>query len=650
MAQLGGTTIAVGSSWKGHDVDSAVWISTDRKKWKLFKPPATRQAGQQQLVSVTTYPKGFFAAGNELTGRLPKPLILQGERSGLKRIELPPVAEFRGIRSISSDGKKGIVVLGVAGPIGKTRPVAWISDDAGKRWLEAQPFPTESSTEITGMARLGTTFYAVGAEVSPSGRSLAIWSSSDGFQWRRFRFDVVDDNTGVDRSKVDLVPVAVTPEGLLSLYDARARRSAMGFLGSGSIALTDVPTSEKGIDASAGPVAFNGRVVLFATGGAGRPNLSVWNLSSNDWSDDPDFDAERAESDTFPTANAALGASLIIPDPAGLGLLGVEFPVRTETVRSYGARPIAWIGPDGASSQRTIPKVAKGSVPVAAVTDGDVSYVFGFRPATDPAKDGLFDGAVWRFTHDGQLRVVATAGLGGPASQLVLGASRIGDVWVAVGMVAPDATGTRDAAIWTSTDAKAWVSTPGELGGSGDQSARAVCALPDGTPVVVGSASNEQGVDIPAAWYPGDSGWVSVQPAGTTAGSMERCASSPEGVIAVGSVGDAPGVWRTTDGAKWTRLRLPKSGPGVTQLSAVTGGPKGFVFAGSVDDGAFGRDIAMWVLPTKGSPRRLAAGPGFGGFETQAVSDLRLNGTTLTMAGSSGPAARVWQTKNIFAS
>ena len=184
-----------------------------------------------------------------------------------------------------------------------------------------------------------------------------------------------------------------------------------------------------------------------------------------------------------------------------------------------------------------------------------------------------------------------------------------------------------------------------------DQVARAVCAGSSGEPIIVGTTTNTQGVDVPAVWYPNAQDWLMVLPAGNQAGQLTSCASSEDGVVAVGPYANDALLWHSTNGRTWTSTALPVSSPGISQPSTVGASDSGVVVSGSVDDGTGtgNVDLAVWAVPKGGKPRRVPDGAGFRGAGIQSPSSLSLQGARLMIAGSSGPSARVWDTPNVFA-
>lgn len=115
------------------------------------------------------------------------------------------------------------------------------------------------------------------------------------------------------------------------------------------------------------------------------------------------------------------------------------------------------------------------------VTFGDELVAVGSSHRPDEP-GGDVDGAVWR-SPDGiewERGTEASAGLGGPGDQRVLGVTAGGPGLVAVGSDG----GSSSAAIWRSSDGAAWNRVTADeavFGGTGDQVASAVSEAGDGT-------------------------------------------------------------------------------------------------------------------------------------------------------------------------
>ena len=637
----GSTMIAAGTTRSGDDSDAAVWTSSDRTSWKRFDAPAHRQPGLQTLIGVAATKHGFVTVGTDRKG----PLVLRGNRKGLSRLSVPGVKDFRGLRSISSDGDKVVLIIGLSGKIGATQPFAYVSRDEGQTWDISDAFPTHSSTEIVGVANLGGTYLGVGSEITPLGPSLMLWRSTDGIRWRRAPNGVVDSDTGDPKDPLYLIPVAVTREGVLALYDQRIHRSLFSYVDSGfTIHTFKVDVAPKAFDIAGGPIVLHNRFAVTVSYGAGRPNVSVFDLDTSSWVSDPD--PEHSDSAAFPARSLGRSATIVVQGGKGTRLIGVEGPIRGAASGPPTYRMIAWSGAGTALASPRVLKLPLGTYLQAAVRAKGATYLFGFAP--DPR--GYSDGVVWRYGDDDKLTAVKTTGLGGLGDQRIFGAAYFDGQWLAVGFTAPDAKGGTDAAVWFSDDGETWeLRSTTEMAGDGDQKANAVCTGASGQPIIVGSTTNSGGVDVPVSWYPNNQDWKIVLLSGAKAGQLTSCAGTADGVVAVGPYANDALLWRTADGKKWTSTRLPVQAPAVAQLSNVAASAAGIVTAGWVDDGTGNFDLGVWAVPNGGKPARVPDGAGFRGFGPQQPSGITLRGGRLTIAGSSGSSARLWETPNVFA-
>ena len=215
--------------------------------------------------------------------------------------------------------------------------------------------------------------------------------------------------------------------------------------------------------------------------------------------------------------------------------------------------------------------------------------------AEEPAAD--VDGAVWR-SSDGVSweRVPDTAGpLGGAGDQRVLGV--VEAPGAGGGLVAVGSDGA-SAAMWVRPSGGApWERVVGGevVDGSGDQVARSVVAAPDGSLVAVGADGGASDGDA-AVWRSTDGrAWDRVLPGGDLGGpgvqELHDVALVGDGLVAVGSSDDSAVAWTSADGATWTRVEL---GPG--RALAVVAEGAGAVIVGSVRDGD-DLDAAAWRSP-----------------------------------------------------
>ena len=641
----GGTVVAVGNSRRGEDVDAAIWTSPDRATWHLFHPSDKRATGLQNLTAVTNTQHGFIAVGSDGD----RPLVLRGTRSGLRRLTVPGAKDFRGFRSISSNGEKEVIIVGVVGKVGTSQPIAYISADEGATWKQSEPFPTHSSTEIIGIANLGRVYVGVGSEITPNGPALMLWRSDDAIvdnqrvlRWRRAAPAVIDEDTGDSKSPTNLTPVSMSG-AYLALYDQHARKTLFAFLDNSlNVHTLKVDIAPNAFDVAAGPLALKAPYLVATSYGAGRPNVSVFDFNANSWVTNPD--PERSTTKAFPARTPGRSATIVVQGAKGTEIVGVEGPLRGKAPGSETYRMISWRDDGGALAKPTTLKLPVGTYLQAAVRAENATYLFGFQPD----KQGTSDGAIWRYGDDGIVTDVKPKGLGGPGDQRVFGAMYSNAQWVAVGTTSDDQGGT-DAAVWQSDDGETWqTTTSDEMIGAGDQRAFAVCPGTSGEPIIVGSIANREGVDVPAAWFPKGQAWIANLPAGNKAGQLTSCAKTDEGLDAVGPYSADSFVWHTKDGKAWTSTPLPISKPKSVQLAAVASSRSGTVVTGAVNDGTDHYDLGVWVISKGGKPLRVAESETFRGAGSQIPASMLLRGKHLMIVGSSGPVARVWQTNDVF--
>jgi hypothetical protein len=153
--------------------------------------------------------------------------------------------------------------------------------------------------------------------------------------------------------------------------------------------------------------------------------------------------------------------------------------------------------------------------------------------------------------HAGEATDGSFTGPDGAGSQEAFGCAVSAAGWVVVG--SDGSRGNSDARVWTSTDGLEWEQvTSGALGGAGEQSARAVAAVPDGGWLVGGSDAIGGDSDI-ALWRVDSGGRVSRrdrdEPSLGGPGTQAVASLSVTGnkAVIVGEYQSGLGMWETSE-------------------------------------------------------------------------------------------------------
>ncbi|SEF82092.1 hypothetical protein SAMN04489712_102157 [Thermomonospora echinospora] len=199
----------------------------------------------------------------------------------------------------------------------------------------------------------------------------------------------------------------------------------------------------------------------------------------------------------------------------------------------------------------------------------------------------------------------------------------------------------RWAAVWHSADLKKW--TRGS--GAGEGRMRDVTAVPGGY-VAVGARPGPKG-DRPAAWTSTDGRkWTAVRmpapPPGAASGMLTRVAARGDVLVAIGSGKTGapeqpyPFTAVSADGGKtWQVQTLPGGAAGGT-VTAVTATPTGHVVAGTTGNPG-GKDVAVWSSADGRTWKAvLAHGTGLDGPGDQRLTALAVVGGELVAVGMTG--------------
>lgn len=169
-----------------------------------------------------------------------------------------------------------------------------------------------------------------------------------------------------------------------------------------------------------------------------------------------------------------------------------------------------------------------------------------------------------------------------------------GQDWLATGYVSegPWADQPSEPAVWVSADGITWArSMDGlDLLDEGSSLARP-CAMPDGTPLVIGHVVVD-GQDQAAAWRRDDGVWSTVSvPTIIDDGRFAGCVTTDDGLI-VRRESDAPdSLWRTNDGATFEKIYSVAPGDTMHEVVAV---PGGFAAYGSMDTREYAGPV-LWL-------------------------------------------------------
>jgi hypothetical protein len=192
-----------------------------------------------------------------------------------------------------------------------------------------------------------------------------------------------------------------------------------------------------------------------------------------------------------------------------------------------------------------------------------------------------------------------------PHEEAVFGAGQVTSVTgadsglVAVGNEGSDDGG--DAAVWTSVDGITWSRVPHDEAVFGEAGMQSVTVGGPGF-VAVGTAGS--GDDPHAAVWTSVDGitWSRVPHdedvfGGAGGQGMESVTPRGQGLVAVGSDGEAAAVWTSPDGITWSRVPDDNANFAAASISSVTFGGPGLVAVGTAGSGD---DVhgAVWVATT----------------------------------------------------
>ncbi len=566
VAPAGEGFVAVGSRLVDNEQDGMAWYSADGETWEQLDTPTLSGPGRQELSTVTAFDGGLVAGGmSDLDGNgQGEPVVwtsTDGRTWSGSSAALPmsegkwDAARDLEVHSLSFGPTGGLIAAGG----NDWQPVIWQSTDGGATWAEL-PDPVhgdlfQDGVSLRAAASLDGVTVAVGAEPSVLRLTGPRWEDASGDAFPRseaqpFSTAVV---TGVEG---EAAGETIAAGGLFTASAGEAREAFAGQLWRRTGDGWDAIDSE---NLSAGHVTdvatFAGGFVAVGLedfGLAGKrqdlndsnPDGLLW-LSRNgtDWARWGVADARVNEEFLAfidDPSQAGLDAAIVQMEreapPPSVEPAGGDGTRSLEAVSALGdgfiavgsiyvpgdADPIILISPDGTNvSSEYPPHVGPGTQRYVDVCVGpdDTAVVAGVGGA-----NGSND--VYAAIRQPEGWTAASGPFTGRGDQQAYACAASEDGFVIVG--SDDRTGNRDARVWTSPDGMEWTEVESSMfGGSGDQWASSVAAVPGGGWLVAGTDRASGDGDI-ALWRIDSSGDVTRRDRGERAlrGPGEQTVSS----------------------------------------------------------------------------------------------------------------------------
>jgi hypothetical protein len=532
VAAVGTGFVAVGSRTIDNQQDGMAWFSPDGTTWEQLEAPTLGGGGRQELLTVTSTGGVVVAGGytdvdgngqgDPVVWRSPDGRRWSAASGALRMSDERRGAQDLAVRSIYP-APQGLIAAGGS----DWRPRIWHSTDQGKSWAEL-PDPVHGELFQDGVALVdaegvrGLTV-AIGSE--PTVMLLA------GRRWE----DATGDSFPKGGSQPFATSVAVGPDVTIAAggrYTAATGESRENLTGQvwrqdgDAWDAVDSETISAGHILDAAPFA-NGYVAVGVEdfGIAARregvtddplPDGLVYvSPNGRDWArigvQDARINEEWLTYLNNPSADQA----------AAIAQLELEAPPLST----------APAGGDGTRSLAAVSAFQNGFIAVGSVFDrNDAEPLVVLSPdgKTFAGEDPIHTGrGVQRYhdvcvSPDGTALAVGVSGSTG-ANDVIVGARIEGEGWVAgeggftgdgdqqayacaasedgfVVVGSDDRSGNLDARVWTSEDGVEWTEVSSSLlGGSGDQWAGAVAAVPDGGWLVGGTDTAPGDGDI-ALW------------------------------------------------------------------------------------------------------------------------------------------------------
>lgn len=585
ITAVGSGFVAVGSRTLDSEQDGVVWHSPDGESWEQVDAPTVAGDGRQELLTVTTadgmvVAGGYSEHGDDGQG---KPFVWRSHegvewgagKGPLKVSDRRIGARDLAVRSLSV-GDKGLVAAGG----NDWQPQVWRSPDAGATW-ESLPDPVHGEMFQDGVAirdAVGAQEVTVALGTEPSVLLLAgaRWEDATGDAFPRggeqpFATSVASGAeatvaaggrytapTGDQRETysgqvwrhVDGGWDAVDSEHLSGAHVLDVTAFKGGFA---AVGIEDFGRADERKDVSAN-VEPDGIVWV-------SPDAESWaRIGSKDTRIDEAW-LEYLDDPSPEQAGAIVDVETSAPpqsvDPAGgegtrsLGAvapLGSGFLAVGTVYESGDADPIVIRSPDGREITGEQPVHTGPGIQQyndVCVTADNASVAVG-----SSGTNRAFDVIVATRSAEGAWASASDPSFEGPGSQQAYACAASEEGFIVVGF--DDRSGGSDARIWTSEDGGEWTALEsGLLGGTGDQWASAVTAVPGGGWLVAGTDTASGDGDI-ALWRVTSSGEVSRRDRGETAlsGPGEQTATNisvdADGrVLLAGSDYGRAGLWES---------------------------------------------------------------------------------------------------------
>ncbi|MFD0691188.1 hypothetical protein [Actinomadura fibrosa] len=389
--------------------------------------------------------------------------------------------------------------------------------------------------DLTGVAVRGPTAVAVGSETIDRPRGQILASSDGGRTWATAQVRGGDDPSA-DVPRV----VAAGGHGWTALGDGPAGTAV--WTSPDGRNWTRRPRDEAAFDGGDRVAAVTATATGFAAAGTARDGRSLLWTSANGaaWRRTAAFVPAR------PVRLAASGEVLVALDERG------------DVWRSSGG--------GGAWARAQVPQSDGSKGPVVALASGPG----GFFAAREGRPGGSL-GAVVTWSADGA--AWSRAGVIGGRDYARLAA--LGGSEAGLAALVPLTDGRLG--VQRSADGVGWQEVE-RLDGGGGRTAEAAAPLPDG--VLVAGRQDTGGYLAAPGARRGDVDLLAVPGAVAPDRTVTRLVSGGGTVLALGSVGGEAAVWRTRDGASWTRATGTGEEPGAQRLAGGAYGPRGWVLAG----------------------------------------------------------------------
>lgn len=522
--------IAVGSIGDDDGIRGMIW---ELSAGELFGTPVWEPvfiaADGIRFFDVVDVDGDAVAVGSQRVDGERKPVFAQRNRltGDWSLVEVDDVPDGDIAISGLTAGGLNVVAAGTITELGRSRPVVWVSGNAGLNW-RLDDLPADDANTTTASVGFGAGHYLVTGH-NRSGEGI-IWSSDTALRWN-------------------------TEPALLD----GERIQGLTF---GSMAPVTFTTGQTG--------APDDRVAISASF-ATLPRWIYWTPTGEQFSGGYDDDLNE-----FVPAGPARYVSLSNGLWTVFGVPGGFMIIQPTGTRGGPGGPLPTGGPESRFERatvvgdtflivgRTFP-IQKGEIRgpradlyrlgsgenVADVLDVD-ERVGRFLDVADDGEGGFvvvglassdeFLNNVWVGRLDDQGRFTSDITLSEADTQISTGVFKLDDIWTIVGYSFPGnvESSNTQARVWTSTDLVSWsdASVPDTASGT---RLTGGCQLNNGHLVVFGVVPGDDRT-IPSAWlFDGDT-WALLD-LGVDTGSLYDCEAAGDGVILVGWDGTNSVVW-----------------------------------------------------------------------------------------------------------